>query len=33
MLLLKVLDWGQVPECVRIVCFVLTGFKANFRDF
>lgn len=33
MLLLKDLNWGQVPELMGIAYFVLTGNKANFRDF
>lgn len=32
-LMLKEKNWGQLPELMRLECFILTGNKTNFRDF
>lgn len=30
---LQEMNWGQLPELIKLTCFVLTGNKTNFRDF
>lgn len=32
-LMLKQMNWGQLPELIRLAGFIQTGNETNFRDF